>query len=247
MVSKAITLMLFLFIVESHTCAQQIEYAGVEPTADEQRTINKYLATEIAFYKPIYTVDTGLVIPIVICSRKSEFDSLKSKRISHVNGFYRDKTKTIYVLRNKHWLKTIAHEMNHYFVHRISQTTPMWLNEGLSEFFERTNPKLPGLVCMLSENDIKNIKKNKLRTQTMFEWDKKQWQEKDLVRSKKQSPRYLSLLITYNLIQGKKQSVIFDLMSKERTPAETLALLRSEMDCKQNIERCFKRKLTASK
>lgn len=75
------------------------------------------------------------------------------------NGYYSSSNKELVLCKNKKFIKTFFHELNHYLLRSRISSPPKWINEGLSEYFEGLRLTSQGIVSVhLQNNKINRIK-----------------------------------------------------------------------------------------
>ncbi len=86
--------------------------------------------------------DTDARLEIHIYGLENEFRALTRERglqIENASGFYAPRENTIHVWKNRNLdrlLEVLTHEASHTIMHHQIGRVPMWINEGLAEYFE---------------------------------------------------------------------------------------------------------------
>lgn len=157
---KRIIYLLSVIFISSNLFTQNIIFKNIGAPISKKDSIKiiDMIYAEMNFYNKIYSIDSAY-IKLNIYDDKSAYEEVRSKyRMKGVagGGFFRSEDTTCYVLRNKNrergYLPIVYHEMSHYFTRRIiNKTPPIWLTEGLSEYFEYSEMKKKRLTHYLSE------------------------------------------------------------------------------------------------
>lgn len=125
----------------------KIEYAGDVLSEKEQQLVERMMVYQIRFYR-LFGLRDSLKVKLTVFNERSvaEFylDTIgvsKNNSIKNINGLYSSKRKEAIIMEmdknRKKGLSVIYHELSHYLTREITGTNPpMWLSEGLSEYFE---------------------------------------------------------------------------------------------------------------
>ena len=125
----------------------KIEYAGNALSKKEQQLVEQMMVYQIKFYR-LFGLRDSLKVKLTVFNERSvaEFylDKIgvsKNNSIKNINGLYSSRRKEAVIMEmdknRKKGLSVIYHELSHYLTREITGTNPpMWLSEGLSEYFE---------------------------------------------------------------------------------------------------------------
>ena len=146
-----------------------IQYGGdVMLTQKELAKVERMADFEIEFYRQFGLPDT-MQLRMTLFEDKNEGRAYLSKIYNGLSphlstgGIYLDKNHeaVIWEFREnrERKLAVIYHEMSHYFQHRIfRRRLPVWISEGLSEYFEHCEVKKKSIRHIMSEYEEGRIR-----------------------------------------------------------------------------------------
>jgi hypothetical protein len=122
---------------------------------------------------PAAADDAGSPIIVLALKDKKAFQALEPEvylakgQIDLAGLFMRAPDKNYILLRldaqGAHPFATVYHEYTHYMMRSASEWLPLWLNEGLAEFYQNTDIQdKEVLLGQASENDILYLRQNRL-------------------------------------------------------------------------------------
>ena len=132
--SITITLQAQVFIFEN---------LGQRISKNDSLKIDRVIRYQTAFYKQFGTIDTIHIKLRLFSSQQTYEAHLRSQGVPitvymHSGGGYNSKTKELAVpkIKERNYLEVIYHEISHHVIEQVLQNPPIWLNEGLAEYFE---------------------------------------------------------------------------------------------------------------
>lgn len=152
----------------------KIEYAGDILPEKEQQLVERMMAYQIKFYR-LFGLRDSLKVKLTVFNERSvaEFylDTIGvSKKISvkNINGLYSSKRNEAVIVdmakNRKKGLSVIYHELSHYLTREITGTNPpVWLMEGLSEYFEHCEVGKKGI-----RHSMTSYEKGRVRSMYML-------------------------------------------------------------------------------
>jgi hypothetical protein len=135
------------------------ENLGNPISKKDSAKIIRMIAYEVDFFNKISPLDSVYVKLVVVDDK--EISKLKyAKRLNDVRGFYNDKLKTSFVRRKKgeDFLLIVYHENVHYLLHLLMKKPPVWLGEGLSDYFYHATASKKKIVHDMDEYEKGRIK-----------------------------------------------------------------------------------------
>jgi hypothetical protein len=122
---------------------------GCKVTKEEKRDILVMARHEMDFYRTISQVKTVPVISMRIYGNHKSFMASQhsSPRYGRSeSGYYDHKRKEVCVYRDSNFVHTCFHEVSHATIATQCEHFPVWLNEGLAEYFEFSRVDTSGHV-----------------------------------------------------------------------------------------------------
>lgn len=174
---KIVSFVIGLLLLALPAGAQHVEvdYAGDPLTVKERGQIEDFLKCEVGFYVRFGLPDTLKIKLTVFNSHKEGAAYMDSLRLLsqfvllHANGVYIPQRREAVLLGRekgkKRSLSVIYHELSHHFTAQITgNRPPIWLMEGLSEYFEH---------CEVSKGRLKHsltsYERGRIRTMYMLD------------------------------------------------------------------------------
>ncbi len=108
-------------------------------TREDTSILVAIIDKEFTFHKAHLDISQSLSLPIRIFESEQQYKQYQkkiSKTSKSSNGFYSSSKKEMVINKNKHYLKIIVHEAQHFILRSKFENPPKWINEGLSEFYE---------------------------------------------------------------------------------------------------------------
>lgn len=148
-----------------------VEYGG-DPLPDKDRKkIEEILRYEVNFYSQFGLPDTLNIQLYVFEDRKDAVAFLEGMNVflhPNINGVYLPKQQKAVILGREKGrersLGIIYHELSHHFIRQILGThPPMWVNEGLSEYFEHCKITKKGV-----QHTFTDYERGRIRTMYML-------------------------------------------------------------------------------
>lgn len=162
-----VLLPLFVFCVPLCGQVLQIEYNGDPLSKEEREKVEKMFLHEAEFYSQFGLPDTLTVVHLYVFDKKKAamlfLESLDVKGYNYAAGLYLPKRNKVIILGmergRKETLPVIYHELSHHFVWKVlSGRAPIWFNEGLSEYFEKSIMTKKGIRHSLTEYEQGRIR-----------------------------------------------------------------------------------------
>jgi len=184
----------------SDTPEIKIDLVNTDCTQAEITLIHQVADYELEFYRIVFS---GKIpeIRIKIFGDPQEYANFQKKISSSKasNGFYSLSKKLIVVYKNERYLKTVAHEINHFMMRHFIIDVPKWINEGLSEYFEFAQKENGKIIIRHQNAKLRRLAawvhdKNKIDLNDFFTWTNKKW------RDFNQNSDYYSSTISWGLI-----------------------------------------------
>lgn len=151
-----------------------IEYAGDGLTEKERLQVEHIMDYQIEFYS-LFGLEDSLKVKLTVFEERSEamfyLDTIgisKAHPLNTVNALYNAKRKEAIIMGmgkdRKKALSVIYHELSHYLTRQITGINPpMWLMEGLSEYFEHCEAGKKGI-----RHSMTSYEKGRIRTMYML-------------------------------------------------------------------------------
>lgn len=209
---KHILLLLVFILYGSYSFADGrliIDYGGDALTEKERMRIERMMDYQIEFYS-MFGLEDSLRVRLTVFDERSEgmfyLDTIgvsKHHPLKNVNALYMHNRKEAVILGmdedRKRMLPVIYHELSHYFTREITNINPpMWLMEGLSEYFEN---------CEVGKKDIKHTitsyEKGRIRTMYMLgEMDLRKFVDSDrsLFMKKQRTDEQYAYILSHLLV-----------------------------------------------
>lgn len=159
-------ILFFTFHGLLHTQTVQVDYVGDPISQKDHQKIEQMLRYEVKFYSQFGLPDT-LSLQMHVFKRKMDgIAYLAGKNIflhRSIIGMYSPSLNKAFILgwedgREK-TLGVIYHELSHHFTRKITNNhPPIWLNEGLAEFFEHCKINKKGIEHTLTEYEQGRIR-----------------------------------------------------------------------------------------
>lgn len=152
----------------------KIEYAGDVLPEKEQQLVERMMVYQIRFYR-LFGLRDSLKVKLTVFNERSvaEFylDTIgvsKKNSVKNINGLYSSKRKEAIIMEmdknRKKGLSVIYHELSHYLTREITCTNPpVWLMEGLSEYFEHCEVGKKGI-----RHSMTSYEKGRVRSMYML-------------------------------------------------------------------------------
>jgi hypothetical protein len=239
----ALCFAVMIFLTSSISYAQHIKYLKVIPSDFEQMKIKNALQAQRFFYENIFIVDTTVTLQIYIAKSKREFDSIKlSRGIIHAAGFFNKKSQTIFTYRKARFLNTIYHEANHFTLSQSKYEIPMWLNEGLSEFFERVRFNEKKSYFILDKKQKSIVLKTKAKFNDIIQLSHREWKDASDKSEKLSRSHYkYALMMVINLINyDSDKSLLFEVLTSQKKSDEIENFLMGKFNCSKRINKCMR-------
>ena len=179
-----------LLIINGCITYQSFELAKIKEknchlTEKERNEILRIAEYQMEFYKQVFHYPKNFYIRIEIFGDSLQYKKNQnkiSKNARSNNGFYSSSYKKAIIYKNKRYLKTISHEMNHFILRSKLNTVPKWINEGLSEYYEMAHLEDNIVVVDPQVKKVKRIfefitRPNKLDIADFLNWENKKWSE----------------------------------------------------------------------
>lgn len=171
-------------------------------SANDKAELEQAIAKLATLYPKLVAAEQPLKIDLMAFQSRDDYRDYRhkiSKTARSANGFYSKTQKQIVVSLNKYYKKTILHEGHHALLLRWLASPPKWLNEGVSEVFERSAMRGERLSFNRSEKKsarLINWQKSKVLPSplTVVEWSSKQWDKKNV------KPAYIASTLSWGLI-----------------------------------------------
>lgn len=151
-----------------------IDYAG-DPLKEKERVqIERMMDYQVDFYT-LFGLGDSLSVKLTVFNERSEamfyLDTMGVTKIiplNTANGLYNSGKKEAIILEmgkdRKKGLSVIYHELSHFFTREITCVNPpMWLMEGLSEYFEHCEVGKKGI-----SHSMTSYEKGRIRTMYML-------------------------------------------------------------------------------
>lgn len=178
----------------------QLEEINCELTQQERRDILRMVEYEYAFYHSFFTEKNPL-LQVKLFGDSTEYRNYQ-KQISNsdaTNGFYSQSQNVAVINKNKRFLKTIFHELNHFILRQYLPEVPKWLNEGLSEYFEYAVVEGDKVKIMPQPKKVKRLKKwtgeqGEIRLTDFLNWSNQEWRDANI------KPDFYSSTLSWGLL-----------------------------------------------
>ena len=148
-INKPVFLLLFLCFWVNLFSQYSIKDEANTLTKKELENLRKAIDYQLDFYNKVFP-DNRMEkssVNLSIFNNYANYLIYQKEQIGYLRhksmGFYSPINKEAVVCKDKnenYFLKVCYHELNHFFIHNYMDTPPVWLNEGLSEYF--TNIKI---------------------------------------------------------------------------------------------------------
>lgn len=226
---KHILLLIVFILYGSYSFADGgliIDYGGDALTEKERQRIERMMDYQIDFYS-MFGLKDSLRVRLTVFDERSEgvfyLDTIgvsKYHSLKNVNALYMHNRKEAVILGmdedRKRMLPVIYHELSHYFTREITDINPpMWLMEGLSEYFENCEVGKKGI-----KHSITSYEKGRIRTMYMLgEIDLRKFVDSDRSlfmkkqRTDEQSAYILSHSLVTFMIENVSRQVFVDLIN----------------------------------
>lgn len=150
---------LLVYCVQFNAQVVQIEYNGDPLATNEREKVEKVLLHQAEFYSQFGMPDTLTIIQLYVFEKKeAAWEYLKSLDVDakipkSATGLYIAAQQRIIIFGigtgRKRNLNVIYHELSHHFTCQIlGERIPLWINEGLSEYFEN---------CVVTKKEIRHV------------------------------------------------------------------------------------------
>lgn len=151
-----------------------IEYGGNALTEKERMQIDRMMDYQMEFYD-MFGLKDSLRVRLTVFDERSEgmfyLDTIgisKYNPLKNVDALYMHHRKEAVILGmdkdRKKMLTVIYHELSHYFTREVAGVSPpVWLTEGLSEYFEHCEVGRKGV-----EHSMTSYEKGRIRTMYML-------------------------------------------------------------------------------
>ena len=140
---RLITKPLFILLLFIHQAllAQNLTIDDINNNLSRQDIdqIMPVIDKQLDFHRKHLDFPNRIQVPVLVFEDPKKYRKYRS-RISTSstsnNGFYSGSRKEVIVNKNKRYLKTLKHEIQHFLLRSQTKSPPKWINEGLSEVYE---------------------------------------------------------------------------------------------------------------
>jgi hypothetical protein len=153
-----------LNVLQRHRVAQ-IRDLNQVLTEQDIAELEGIITQMIPFHKSKLHLEVldALMIPVRLFESKSEYENYRDantqSRISNL-AFYSSSKNEIVVYKQDNYRSVLIHEAQHFVMRSaFRRTTPKWINEGLSEFFENAYIDGEDLYSRVDETKRKRLMK----------------------------------------------------------------------------------------
>ena len=157
------TLVLLLFtslFFKSNAQNLHIKLEGAILTKEESQQIQESLQLQLGFYDDLFggEVDKKLSVRVY-----GKYDEYKKYAVEECNftptshAFYSPKKDVMVIYKDKYFLPTFFHEMSHAILQKKCPSSPIWLNEGLADYFGSLKYTNEGFENVVSGYRIQTI------------------------------------------------------------------------------------------
>lgn len=184
-----------------------LENTGIPQNKKDSILLHRMIEHEMSFYEKIFTVDS-IRIKLRIIDNESVY-YLYQKNIRKSNdrtslGFFSTKTKEAVILKTKriNYLTLAYHEFSLCFMFNGISKPPLWLNEGVAEYFEHVDITKKEIRHEMSDYEIARIK-TMIQIRDIDLSDFLSWTTKEFMLKQKTNDNYAYMLshgIVYFLI-----------------------------------------------
>ncbi len=136
---------LFLFLVFSFNLFSQYSIKNEKNILAkwELKCLQKVIDYQLEFYNKAFAdkVMERSSVKVLVFENYADYLGYQLKQSGHITprtGIYYLKNKEVIVCKDKFettFLSTCYHELSHFFIRNYMDTPPVWLNEGLAEYF----------------------------------------------------------------------------------------------------------------
>lgn len=121
----------------------------------EKELLERVIQKEYLFHSAHLDLPASLTLPLtIIASRKAYLNYLRAEGVTSANetaGVFLKASQQTVVWKQPNYYGTIIHEAQHYLLNTNFPNAPLWLNEGLSEYYERAYIREGGIYVSQSE------------------------------------------------------------------------------------------------
>lgn len=225
---KKISLMLAIILFCSPLYAQNVEINLINCKIDEteQKKIEKLIAYERMFCNEIFETESNITVPVKINLygkyKDYKIEKARYKALSKT-GFYIPQINQSFIYKSGDFIPIALHEASHSIFQFNYPRSPIWLNEGLAEFFETLDFDSEGnLHASPQSNRIRSIKaglafKDAERLKTFFKIYDRKFYEHDM------SENYnMAYSVIYYFIKSKNTKVLKNIIKLTSKGHDTL-------------------------
>lgn len=168
-------LLLFVFI-SIVSPAQKIRYDfhDCSISADEQSRIQTVATYENAFFSDVFGTKSEPKLHIRMYADSTDFNRAQFLSVFHIiseTGVYNPFYNHIIVLKWSRFIATTYHECSHAIYHHYCLLHPVWLDEGLAEYFKTATVDSAGQVT-IHENAYRKSMMKKYVADSAFSLEK---------------------------------------------------------------------------
>ena len=158
-----------------------------ELTEEDFSTLSRILEKQMMFHKRHFVFIQPPVIETRIFKSEQQYKHYQSNisgSSASTNGFYSGRKKVIAINKNKHYLRTIIHEAQHAILRSKFSNVPNWINEGLSEFYERAYISNNRILVRNQPSRVKQLQRwsldgSLMKLSTLVNLNRKSWKKQD--------------------------------------------------------------------
>jgi len=169
---------------------------------NEIKLLSAIIDKEVRFHKNHLSFSNILKIPVRVFVSEDEYITYQHKttKITQpTNGYFSYKNNEIVIKKNAYYLNTIVHEAQHFIFGTQFIRPPLWINEGLSEFYETAYFNNEQIYVRKHYNKTKKLKewleKDELPSIKKFlSISNKDWRKED------KQPLYKTRTISWGLV-----------------------------------------------
>ncbi|MEM1057716.1 MAG: DUF1570 domain-containing protein [Verrucomicrobiota bacterium] len=134
-------LAVFFLPVVSAALGQQIKFIETQEklTPKERERVTRVMQKALEFHRGHHLFKDTVTLTLTLFEREGEYLDYKYKTTGmqeKSGGFYSPARQELATHReNFRWLQVVIHEAEHHLIYLSQPGCPIWLNEGLAEFF----------------------------------------------------------------------------------------------------------------